>query len=103
MVGLLDMGVKRDKSETEWRDIVEGRRRSGLTVRKYCEREGIREYTFYKWRRRIEGASKSTAREVPKQGIFRELPLPTVIPAPATCPWAVELVLSSGVTVRVRG
>ena len=45
-------------SESQWREIVEGRNKSGLTVKKYCEQVGVGEPAFYAWRRRIEGSSE---------------------------------------------
>lgn len=93
-----------EMSESEWRRVVEGRKSSGLTVKKYCEQVGVGEPAFYAWRRRIEGSRESVARKEEKPGVFHELALPTVISPPADSPsWAVELVLSSGVTIRVRG
>lgn len=37
-----------------WRRTIQQWRRSGLTIRAFCERYGVSEPSFYYWRRRIE-------------------------------------------------
>lgn len=41
------------KKERFWRRAVGGQRRSGLTVRAWCARHGVRETSFYWWRREL--------------------------------------------------
>ena len=36
-----------------WREQVEQQERSGLTVKRYCERHGVSEQSFYVWRKRL--------------------------------------------------
>lgn len=50
-------GVRRGRRdpgrESRWRGLLEQQRRSGLTVRAFCFREGLRESAFHYWRREI--------------------------------------------------
>ncbi len=39
--------------EEFWRLVLDDQRRSGLNVRKFCQREAISEPSFYSWRRRF--------------------------------------------------
>jgi transposase-like protein len=51
------------RGEAEWRRIVVRQAESGLSVSRFCEREGILEGCFYRWRRRFQETA-STARFV---------------------------------------
>ena len=93
-------GTVATMSATQWRDIIEGRTKSDLTTEEYCRQLGVTQKAFYRWRRRIQGPKRSAPKNELKQGLFHEVALT----APPVSPvWAVELVLSSGVTIRVRG
>jgi len=37
----------------EWRQIIDGQQRSGLTVSAYCLERGITQGSFYTWKRRF--------------------------------------------------
>jgi transposase-like protein len=39
--------------ESQWREIVERQAASGLSVRAFCRQAGVREPSFYFWRRRL--------------------------------------------------
>ena len=39
--------------EREWREIIDGQRRSGESVRAFCRDRGLHEASFYRWRREI--------------------------------------------------
>jgi len=43
----------------EWRKRVERHRRSGLTVARFCEREGVSTASFYWWRKRLKSGGAS--------------------------------------------
>ena len=51
-------------SESDWREIVSRQSASGLSVRAFCEREGIKAVSLYGWRSRLQRATqeKSSAR-----------------------------------------
>ena len=47
-------GKRSQQKWDAWRQLVQQWRRSGLTIRAFCERHGLSEPSFYSWRRRIE-------------------------------------------------
>ena len=49
------------RSESAWREIVERQGQSGLTVLKFCEREGIKAASLYGWRSRLREGSQIPA------------------------------------------
>ena len=70
---------------------------SGMSVSKFCKAEGLSEGSFYNWRKKL---TKSNEPEVDKQkdlssSAFIELAMPKNNPV------ALELVLSSGNTLRI--
>lgn len=60
--------------ETRWREIIGRQVASGLSVRAFCRQEGIREPSFYGWRRTIRRRDAG----------------PLVVPAPAFVPAVVS-------------
>ncbi len=42
-----------------WREVVERWRRSGQSVRAFCEAEGVKEAAFYWWRQRLNRRRRS--------------------------------------------
>jgi hypothetical protein len=81
-------GVRR--SEAEWKRVVEGFERSGLSRLAYCRREGIARGSLERWRAKV-GSS----------GVPGFVELATSRGKPEG--WAVEVELPSGVVLRVRG
>jgi hypothetical protein len=75
-----------------WREVLRRQPHSELSVRDFCEREGVSTASFYNWRRRLAEAER-------------------VVDAPAFVPISVaqqaqtiscvEIVLSADVTIRV--
>ena len=57
--------VRDRKKEAKWRRVVAGQPGSGLSVRAYCFRHGVKEPAFYWWR--AELARRDAAR--PKAGL----------------------------------
>jgi transposase-like protein len=47
--------------EIQWREIVERQERSGLTVRQFCEAEGLNASSLYGWRSRLRGGRHDSA------------------------------------------
>lgn len=46
--------VRERRSESAWREIVERQGQSGLSVKAFCEREGIKAVSLYGWRSRLQ-------------------------------------------------
>ena len=42
----------------EWRPIIDGKLSSGLTVAAYCLDQGITQWSFYTWKRRLRSPAK---------------------------------------------
>ena len=79
-----------------WRMVVQMQEESGLSVRKFCEREGLGQASFFAWRRkfRAEGAERcehgdESVRLVPVKLVEEKGPS------------AVEVVSPSGLILRV--
>jgi len=97
------MGRKRSlNAEVEWRRRLSEFRRLDLTVAEYCDREGISNPSFYRWRQRLEGDRGSKDRDGRKSAKpsrsktskhFVEINI-------ADTEWA-EIELPNGVRIRV--
>src|SRR5580700_6710311 len=97
--------------ELFWRQVLAGRRASGLSVRAYCQAHGLSEQSFYRWQRvlavrpRPGSSTKQSARDQPAPGRDRQ-PLPLFLPVEVTVgpasAAALEVVLADGRLVRVR-
>jgi transposase-like protein len=82
-------GQRRDPERGRfWREAVAGHRKSGLSVRAFCRERGLSEPNFYAWRRQLEERDQATrpAKFVPVQVVAEAV---------------IEVVLPSGVVVRV--
>jgi hypothetical protein len=100
-------GKRRDPArERSWRRTIREQQRSGLSVRDFCRREGLKDWTFRWWRQELirrDQASGATPRGEPAGAapaflsvrvIDREAVAPRPVPA-------IEIVLPAGPTVRV--
>lgn len=75
-----------------WREMLKRQPQSDLTVRDFCEMEGVSTASFYNWRRRLAEAERVT--DVPAFVPISVAQQPQTI----SC---VEIVLSADVTIRV--
>jgi len=75
------------EKEKFWREKMGAYEKSGLTVREFCERDGLREVQFYYWRRVLKIEAK--------QGGFVEL----VPAAGANAPAGVSLKIDDRVSI----
>ena len=82
------------KREKVWRQIVTKQAKSGLTVRQFCQREGLHESAFYFWRRTIQ--ERGPKRCTRKQPTFVPLVLGDVHTAAS-----ITLELRGGRTLRL--
>ena len=37
----------------QWRERLAEQERSGLSVKQFCQQQGVTEYSFYAWRKRL--------------------------------------------------
>jgi len=79
-----------------WQMVLETFKSSGLSVRQFCKQEGLAEPSFYSWRKRLAGNdSEQCIKDVSGPSSFIEVAIPKNNPA------LLELVLSSGNTLRI--
>lgn len=91
------MGGRRGRNvqrEQFWRDVVSGWRRSGQTVRAYCAEVEVSEPSFYAWRRTL--GERERQRSERRTG-------PTLVPVRVVPDAVLEVVLPTGLIVRVPG
>ena len=91
-----------NRSESEWRSIVDDYKTSTLTQKEFCEKHGIAISGFHHWRKRFRKASPSS---IPPQ--FIEIPstddrLPAVQAEANQTQWDVELELPQNFILRIR-
>jgi hypothetical protein len=100
-------GKRRDPAwERFWRRTIREQQRSGLSVRDFCKREGLKDGAFRWWRQELPRRDRGAS--VAPRGEWTEaapafLPVRVVDPegiAPRPAP-PIEIVLPTGPTVRV--
>jgi len=81
----------------EWAERIAAQQRSGISVKQFCREQGLTEYSFYAWRKRLhETGSVRFAlveRAVRRQERAADAPLELVLPS------GERLRISSGVDV----
>jgi hypothetical protein len=84
-----------------WRGVLARQRRSGLSIRQFCLREGFSEPSFYWWRRAL---ARPTARTTRAASRLRPpaVQFAPVTLSPASHNAAYEVVFSDGVRVLVH-
>ena len=99
-------GKRRDPArEKFWRRTIRDQQRSGLSVRDFCQRQGLKDWTFRWWRqelaRRDQVPSMATeveqAEAAPAFLPVRVVELEAVSPRPVP---PIEIVLPTGMVVR---
>ena len=81
-----------------WRQVLARQRRSGLSVHRFCQQEGLAAATFYHWKRRLGPPSGETLESV---GFAPVQVQPEVTPAVAA--GGIEIFLSHDRRVRLTG
>ena len=106
---MADVGRRQCKRSREWnreegRNHLEEQAESGLTVRAYCLAKGLKEWTFYNWRRRLEVEARCVAEpDVVGEGSARPAFTELVVPSSGSrlAPWMTEVVLRGERCLRV--
>jgi transposase len=100
-------GKRRDPArERFWRRTIRDQQRSGLAIRAFCLREGLKDWTFRWWRKELSRRDRHTSaairgeptEEVPAFLPVRVVGLEAITPRPAP---PIEIVLTTGPVVRV--
>jgi hypothetical protein len=93
---------KRRNPERErfWRETVARQTRSGLSVREFCEREGLALSTYHYWRRELVRRDSETTDVSPEKV---DSPRPAFVPVSleGRSAAAIEIELVDGTLVRV--
>jgi hypothetical protein len=58
----------------EWRKIIDRQQTSGMTVARYCRDRGFTECSFYNWKKRLRGASRSRLKQLPSPAFVEVTP-----------------------------
>jgi transposase len=94
------MSTNKQRSSSKerfWRRMLRRCRSSGLSVRAFCEEQGLSEPSFYAWRRTLTERDAAAIRFVPVQ----VTPPPQPITTAEGSAGAVELVLGAGRRLRI--
>ncbi len=98
--------------EKLWRATIRHHQESGLSVRAFCEREGLKDGNFLRWRRELDRRDREKTSEHPKSAT-KESTEPRISPVflpvqvvaadrlPSRLAPPIEIVLDGGPTVRV--
>jgi transposase-like protein len=90
----MSVGKPRDpKLERRWRDLIARWKRSGISVSDFCIDQGVSESSFYAWKRELAARDQAVTPTT--------TPMPTFVPVRVASTAAIEIVLTSGVVVRV--
>ena len=79
--------------EPHWQRVLARWRRSGLSVRAFCQAEGISEPSFYVWRRKLDRADHKKPAFLPVHVVTEEAKQPATRD--------IEIVLANGRCLRV--
>ena len=75
----------------EWAERIAAQRRSGLSVKQFCQEQGLTEYSFYAWRKRLQEKGPVRFALVERSTRRQE----------RTAEAALELVLATGERLRI--
>jgi transposase len=73
----------------EWAERIAAQQRSGMSVKRFCKDNGLTEYSFYSWRKRLQKKKPVRFALVERGAVLQE---------PGA---AVEVVLASGERLRI--
>ena len=75
----------------EWAERIAAQRRSGMSVKQFCKEQGLTEYSFYAWRKRLQEKGPVRFALVERSARRQE----------CTAEAALELVLPTGERLRI--
>jgi transposase len=75
----------------EWAGRIAAQQRSGISVKQFCKEQGLTEYSFYAWRKRLREKQTVRFALVERAGQRPEAPTEAVL----------ELVLTTGERLRI--
>lgn len=75
----------------EWAERIAAQQRSGISVKQFCNQQGVSEYSFYAWRKRLHESGPVRFALVERRARQQE----------RTAEAALELVLTTGERLRI--
>jgi hypothetical protein len=87
----VEEGASASAKADQWRERLAEHRRSGLTVKQFCQQRGITQWSFYAWRKRLRDQGTVRFALVERGSIRPEQ-------APAS---GLELILTTGERLRI--
>ena len=75
----------------EWAERIAAQQRSGMSVKQFCKEQGLTEYSFYGWRKRLQEKGSVRFALVERSGRRQERTAESVL----------ELVLATGERLRI--
>jgi hypothetical protein len=75
----------------EWAERIAAQQRSGMSVKQFCKEQGLTEYSFYAWRKRLQESGPVRFALVERSVRRQERPAEP----------ALELVLATGERLRI--
>jgi hypothetical protein len=84
---------RESKPEPFWRDLIDRWKTSGQSIAAFCAAQRVSQATFYSWRKRLTAHSRLTTAP--------PAPTPTFAPVRVVPDPTAEVVLLSGLVVRV--
>jgi transposase len=95
---------KTKKSDTDqqqfWQMVLDTFKTSGLSVRQFCQKEGVSEASFYSWRKRLSSENEAACQLNPNEKLSADDFIQVSLSTSDTC--SLELVLISGNTLRIN-
>lgn len=82
-----------------WRMVIQMQEESGLSVRKFCEQEGVSQASFFAWRRKLRPEGTKGIEGGAKQDVAARLVPVKLLTEKGTS--AVEVVSPGGLILRV--
>ena len=98
--------MRQRRTRQEWQTLLDEQPRSGLSIPRFCQSEGITPSSFYSWRTKLRRGESSAADPLGAVESMADSPWIALTP-PATQPdetvvWDVELSLPRGIVLRMR-
>jgi len=98
-------GKTNEERRAFWQMAIEMQQESGLSVRKFCEREGLSDASYFSWRRKLRQEAGKAGVDEPNHG-GDVAGGPRLVPVRLVGegePDALEVVSPSGLVLRVGG
>lgn len=91
------------RSEAEWRSIIDEYKTSTLTQKAFCNKHGVAISGFHLWRKRFAAESRSSASSPFIEISTPDARPPFIQPEVKKTQWDIELELAQHFILRIRG